>query len=177
MQILPMMTMPEQLESSSAQERYRAARLLEQAADFPDDQWTQGAKARSPNGNGMTFHPGKIPESSPLYPSRFCALGHIERVTGCLSHKPDLPTALLREAVTREIQEPIPDWNDAPGRTAAEVRRLFQQAANRLYREAAAQGLQAAEPAAPTPAAAGPCRIPAQKAAPPKPALTPAASG
>ena len=163
-----MMTMPEQLERSSPPQRYQAARLLEQAADFPDGQWTQGAKARGPNGDPMTYHPGRTPESSVYFPARFCALGHIERVTGCLSHRPDLPTALLREAVTREIHEPIPDWNDKPGRTAQEVRQLFQKAANRLYKEAAAQALQGqAADSVPAPA-------PAREQTPAVPTTTPA---
>ena len=119
-------------------ERYRAARLLEQAAEFADHEWTQGAKARTAQGHAIPYLPDMDYGAHP--PARLCAMGHIERVTGEKVLSGPL-SRRLAAAVTREVKNCIPDWNDLPATTPEQVRQAFHQAAARLYKEAAEQAL------------------------------------
>ena len=137
----PRSRLMEELDGLTAPERYQAARLLEAAAEFPDPQWTQGAKARTPQGHVIPFPPDdpELPEAGSL-PAQLCAIGHIERAT-LLDPDGHRWTRRMMTAVTREIRETLPQWNDHPDRTAEEVRQTFRQAAKRLYQEAVTQAL------------------------------------
>ena len=109
----------------AAGERRReiGAQLLEQAAAFPDAAWTQQVLAR--NAAGLEVHynnPSAV---------AYCALGRLHH-TLHQAGKEEL-ALLLRAAMDAELPgtDLIP-WNDAPTRTAGEVRSLFQAAAERL---------------------------------------------
>ena len=125
---------------------YRAARLLEQAADFPNRQWTQGAKARDCNGRPTGLEEYR---SALRPPAKYCAVGHLERV--CEQSPEDRRyQPLLLNRLAQQIHDSIAHWNDEPERTAQDVRELFREVAQALYQEAVAAGLKAAA-AAPEP--------------------------
>ena len=67
------------LAALTTQDKYQIARLLEQAGEFENHEWTQGSKARTARGHSVPFLPeieyGKNP------PVQFCAVGHIEQVS------------------------------------------------------------------------------------------------
>ena len=123
----------EELESLTAPERYQAARLLEAAAEFPDLQWTQNAKARTRQGHSVPYDLGYEYEGVPF---QFCAVGHIERAARAEPQASAWARRMMT-AVTRETRQNVPHWNDEPERTPEEIRQAFRQAARRLYKEAA----------------------------------------
>ena len=163
--------------AAQAQELYRLGRILEKAGEFPDHQWCQGSLARDRNGHPACANPelpnawarrqsGEIIEPPEhTKPVSFCAIGLLQQAAAIRSGltlenlKRCLETAL-------PLNTPIPEWNDKPGRTPAEVRAAFQQAAARQYQRAAQLATAAAapnsdqaspkpEPATAIPAAAG----------------------
>ena len=139
---------PEHLPSSAIQNLpglpaptlYRAARLLEQAADFSNRQWTQGAKARDQRGRPTGLEEYR---SASRPPAQYCAVGHLERV--CEQNPEDRRyQPLLLNRLAQQIHDSIARWNDEPGRTPQDVRQLFREVAQALYQEAVAAGLKAA---------------------------------
>ena len=161
-----------EMPGSPAQNLYQGARLLEQAGQFANREWTQGVKARDAAGQPTALLGGQpLPYNRKNNPAvRYCAAGHVERVCCAQPATAQYQPALLT-LLTKILKAPIPAWNDAPGRTAAEVRSLFRQGAARLYREAAAAGLQELAAAA---AAAGPETPRESPAENPAPARIPA---
>ena len=123
-----------------AQELRIAARLLRQAANFPDKAWLQRATAQDAQSR-------RIPPESPAA-VRHCATGRLLKVgrANVNSHA----VSRLMPAVEAHLPAPfasIGSWNDAPERTAAEVKTLFRQAAAALDNQA--QEITAAAAAAP----------------------------
>lgn len=135
-------TLPE----ASPQELYDLARRIEQAGAFPDQEWTQGATARDRNGFTV-FCASKRAVT-------FCAIGQLHR------HAID---AYQSDEMANAVEEILPlntrlaVWNDEPARSPEQVRRLFQEAAAKLYRKA----VHAAAPTE-TPTAAAAPAIPAR---------------
>ena len=126
-----------------AQELRIAARLLRQAARFPDAAWLQHCTALDENGQ-------YLPPESPLA-VRHCALGRLIKVSAAAGNSHAV--SRLLPAVEARLPAPFANlsrWNDAPGRTAAEVRQVFRQAAQALDTQArtlkAASALPTAEP-------------------------------
>ena len=133
----PLPTQILEMPGNPAANLYQAARLLEQAGDFTDRQWTQGVKARDAQGQPTSLI-GDMPlpyykKSNPA--ASYCAAGHIERVCAAQPETAQFQPALLT-LLTVEINLPLPTWNDKPERTPGEVRKLFCQAAARMYKEA-----------------------------------------
>ena len=100
------------------------AQLLEQAADFPDEAWIQGAEARDAAGQECYPFQDKA--------VKFCALGRLNRV--CSRQQSTDPiratiSRVLRELLPPSAEDNLARWNDRPERAAAEVRALFRQAA------------------------------------------------
>lgn len=99
-----------------------AADILERAADLlePAGAWTQDAEARDADGNDIDVFPmGEVEHEAVC----FCAAGAIHRVsrvhyTRCPGHQ-----------FLTGIVGFIPDWNDAPERTQAEVVQTLRTAA------------------------------------------------
>lgn len=94
--------------------------VLDKAADLiePEGAWTQEAYGRDANGLEC-----QVVEEAVC----FCAMGAIYKAAGKIGefeHDADLiaPLALL-------LDEGIDDWNDAPGRTQAEVVAKLREAA------------------------------------------------
>ena len=104
------------------------AEILEQAAQFQDDEWLQGGYAQNAAGE-------KVDYADPTAVRR-CAAGHMLRA-GAAAHQ--LSSGRLYAAVNRELLPGGPDltaWNDQPGRQPEQVRQLFRKAARRLRQEA-----------------------------------------
>ena len=98
------------------------AALLEQAAEFPDESWTQGAYARDEQNNPVHWdHPSAV---------RFCAAGRLFKVTEKLSDSPDLYYAVAHKLPGYPLN--LGGWNDHPRRTPEQVRQLFRKTAARL---------------------------------------------
>ena len=132
-------------------QQYQLARLLEQAGEFQDEEWTQGAKARTAKGHAIPIlpHGGKALATRP---TKYCALGHIERV--CRAN--DLyghQALMMNEILHQELGIGVPTWNDQPDTTAEQVRTLFRQTSAKMYRQALAAAA-AGRHAPATPAAA-----------------------
>ena len=137
-------------------QQYQLARLLEQAGEFQDEEWTQGAKARTGQGHAVPIlPPGGAPAVRPV---RYCAIGHIERV--CRANELyGFQALLMNEAMHQELGRSVPIWNDQPDTTATQVRETFRQVSARLYRQAVAGA--AAQDGIPAPAPApAPAREP-----------------
>lgn len=100
------------------------ADLLEQAARFADRQWTQNCYARNALGNAIPWQDRAAVQ--------FCAAGRLFKT----APKVDLygPVAEHIPGCAANLNK----WNDAPGRTPEQVRRLFRQTAAALREEAAA---------------------------------------
>lgn len=99
------------------------ARLLDQAAQFADSQWTQGCYAR--NAQGAAVHwddPGAV---------QFCASGRLFKTTQNLKSSPDLYHAVAESLPG--YRGNLGGWNDVPGRTPEQVRQLFRQTAAALW--------------------------------------------
>ena len=102
------------------------ADLLDQAARFADDQWTQGCYARNAQDEAVHWNdPDAV---------QHCAAGRLFKVTQDLRSSPDL---------YHEVAKNLPGyrgnlggWNDVPGRTPEQVRRLFRQTAAALRKTA-----------------------------------------
>ena len=81
------------------------------------ERWTRGRMARDEDGNGV--------QSVSEHACAWCSIGAVEAETGAST------SALVRalRALNRAIDnKPIDDWNDAPGRTHAEVLAAFDRA-------------------------------------------------
>ena len=108
------------------------AALLEQAAAFPHASWIQGIEARNAAGEEVY--------SFAQDAAGFCAAGRLYEV--CRQAQVPWDTRLsMFIAVLEQIPEAqgnLAEWNDAPGRTAAEVEQLFHQAAAQLRRKSQA---------------------------------------
>ena len=105
----------------------QAARVLEQAARFTNDQWLQNLFA-------VDSHGREVHAINPAA-TRRCAVGHLTKAiadTGYHDREARIFHA-LRESMTDP--EPLSHWNDQPGRTPTEVRQLFLQAARRLRQQ------------------------------------------
>ena len=133
-----------------AKELRIAARLLRQAARFPDAAWLQHCTSLDENGQ-------YIPPESPLA-VRHCALGRLLKV-GAAEVNSHAVSRLL-PAVATLLPDPFESlsrWNDSPTTTPQAVRKAFRQAAQALDTQAqemkAATAALAANTAAATPAA------------------------
>ena len=94
------------------------SRLLEQAATFADQEWCQHAMTKP---------------ADAVQPERFCAAGLITR--HCQTQEQLLPIIFaIHEQLPLDAS--IPQWNDAPERTAQDIREVFRKAAARLRAEA-----------------------------------------
>ena len=117
----------QQLQQYRPQELHDLARRIEQAGGFPDQEWTQVATSRDSNGFTVTFHSKNA--------VRFCAIGQLH------CHAAD---ACQGDTMVSSIEEVLPlntrlaVWNDEPTRRPEQARRLFQEAAAKLYRKAVA---------------------------------------
>lgn len=129
----------------------RQAAILEQAADFADEQWCQAASAQDAAGAEVWHGSADA--------ARHCLLGRLDN-TVRQENQPPIMEMLLRHRLLEQLDErqyPIErmnparlvDWNDAPNRTPEEVRQLLRKTAQTLRQEAA----KALPPE--TPAAAG----------------------
>lgn len=115
---------PEPTDNHSA-DREAQARVLEQAASFADDQWTQLALAVDRKGQPVN------PASNQAV--AFCAVAHLDRAIAAAGlHFPD---GAIVDAVLAELPADTAcpaTWNDRPGRTPEEIRQIFRRAAARL---------------------------------------------
>ena len=121
-----------------AQELRAAARLLRQAARFPDYAWLQGGTAQDAQGQPAA------PESPQA--ARRCALGQLLHVGTYAKNSHAVPR--LIPAVAAVLPPPyaaaatefqaLSRWNDAAETTPGEVRQAFRQAAQNLDAQAAA---------------------------------------
>lgn len=92
--------------------------LLEKAAAFADQEWCQHALNKPPDA---------------AQPERHCAAGLVTR--HCQTQEQLLPIIFaIHEQLP--LDTTIPEWNDAPERTAEDIRTVFRQAAARLRAEA-----------------------------------------
>ena len=118
---LPYITNPETLAAHAA--------LLERAGRFKAREWCQNALALDAAG-------AETEADNPAAAQR-CALGHLHKTlleTNQMCWEPRLRRDL---ELAGTHQQPLATWNDQPGRKAAAVQRLFQQAAARLRERAA----------------------------------------
>ena len=109
--------------------REAQARVLEQAASFTDDQWTQLALAVDKN--------GKLVKPTSARVAARCAVAHLDAALEAAG--PNFPEGEILEAVLAELPADTncpATWNDRPGRTPEEVRQLFRRAAARLRSQA-----------------------------------------
>ena len=106
----------------------RNADLLDRAAGFADQEWTQNCYARDAAGEKVDYlDPAAI---------QLCAAGHMLRTSHADGQR---EYGRLYAAVNRALLPGGPDltaWNDAPGREPEEVRQLFRKAAARLRQKA-----------------------------------------
>ena len=104
------------------------AALLEKAAEFPDEDWTQGCYAQDSQGDPV---PWEAPEAV-----KHCAAGMLFKTAA--DHRPeDNPYgtgAPLYYEVNESLlgQGTLHTWNDHPDRKPEQVRRLFRKTAARL---------------------------------------------
>ena len=98
------------------------ADALERAADLiePEGAWTQGALYRDALGEPAGAASGKA--------VCWCAVGALNEVRGPFSDAFEAVEALLPKPRTFHLR-PLSDWNDAPGRTQAEVVAKLREAA------------------------------------------------
>ena len=99
----------------------KPSEVLAKAADLiePEGAWTQNAYARGKSGRPVD------PENK-RYAVCWCAVGAISRIAAAGS----APWWTARRPLERVIgQSCLPDWNDTPGRTQAEVVAAFRAAA------------------------------------------------
>ena len=102
------------------------AALLEKAAEFPDESWTQGSYARDEENNPVHWD---SPEAV-----KYCAAGRLFKVTEELRDSPDLYYAVAHK-LPGSYKLNLGGWNDHPSRTPEQVRKLFRQTATRLREE------------------------------------------
>lgn len=104
------------------------ADILDRAADLiePEGAWTQRALGR--NANGRCADADRMPKK----PVCFCAVGAVCRVLGLTTYTPygaaHRPLEALRTSLPRVWS--LTEWNDAKGRTQAEVVAALRQAAS-----------------------------------------------
>jgi hypothetical protein len=93
----------------------KLAAIADEIEQHPE-RWTQGELARDVEGD-------EVPTES-AEAACWCAWGWIDRVTGeyTLAYHPAV------RALSCAVRADIIDWNDAPGRTAAEVAAAFRRA-------------------------------------------------
>ena len=115
-------------EEQQAAAKTAAAALLRAAAQFEDNQWCQQATAVDQFGENV--------DPAGAAAVQRCLLGHLERAAHQAGQDPLQGIAF--QAVQGEIQFPqsVAEWNDAPGRTPEQVRRLLRKAAHALGEEA-----------------------------------------
>ena len=117
-------------EEQQAAEKTAAAALLRAAAQFEDNQWCQQATAVDQFGENVD------PAGDAAV--QRCLLGHLERAAHQAGQGPLQLQGIAFQAVQGEVDFPqsVADWNDAPGRTPEQVRRLLRKAAHALVEEA-----------------------------------------
>lgn len=113
------------LRDASPQEMYELARRIEQAGNFPDQEWTQGATSKDQNGFTVAFHSANA--------VTYCAIGQLHRHAAD-AYQGDTMVSAVEEILPLNTQ--IAVWNDEPTRKPEQVRQLFQEAAAKLYRKA-----------------------------------------
>ena len=81
------------------------------------ERWTRGTMARDEDGNGVA--------SVSDHACAWCSLGAMEAEAGASTRARVYAIRALNRAIDNK---PIDDWNDAPGRTHAEVLAAFDRA-------------------------------------------------
>lgn len=110
--------------------RERAAEILLKAAEFlTDERWTQGDLSRDAQGNEV-YHDS--PDAC-----RWCANGALRKVTDDDEQEYSEAEAYLLDVVQAAGFGAVEDWNDAQGRTAAQVRAMLRKAAKVMERNLA----------------------------------------
>ena len=105
----------------------RVAAVLNAAADLLEKPgaWTQGEMARDESGSGVEERDPKA--------QCWCVIGAVARattdLTGWVSNTYVEARTTLALAVGTDADGGIPDWNDTPGRTQAEVVKALRHAA------------------------------------------------
>lgn len=117
-----------------------AHEMLRLAADVVDAGWSSGANARDEAGRAVPLYQGDVRAAINPAAVRFSGYGAICKV---ISQHPQRGNGGIRAADWREVAQaawdaggrsaqPLAQFNDAEGRTAAEVSAVLRTAADRL---------------------------------------------
>lgn len=93
--------------------------ILAEARELIAKGWTQGTPARNADGDDCGVYESEA--------QCFCSLGALWRAAGGIGVAVDAANA-LRAGATGSLASSISFWNDAPGRTQAEVLAAFDKA-------------------------------------------------
>ena len=107
----------------------KTIQVLERAAELVEQGWTQGVVARTPSGNECDFYSSQA--------CAWCAIGALDRGCHEIGISAFFVSHLKLQIATGE-RGTIADWNDAPGRTQADVVSAFRRAIELAKEEAAA---------------------------------------
>lgn len=115
-------------EIATAPDLRRAAELLDQAAVFADQEWTQAVNARNERNQAVHYYSREA--------IKFSAGGHLWRVLHQNGEDYSFFNSMYAAASHNLPEGSLNKWNDQIDRRPEEIRQLFRNAAQRLREKA-----------------------------------------